>query len=702
MRDQIENMQVQNTEDQVQEQAAATSAAVSGLYRRRQPPVFEGLRLDVDGPYPQSVASGNINVGMGSRVHWIANLAPTGANTWAGGIWYKEGDVASFPYTAVKVKAERSAAPASRRARVTFSASGLADRIRTYRFESRYFHPVDFEFDSAEGEAPTVSIDTGAHSNRPASLPVEDLTIQKAFRRAGFDVTTSPGGTGQVPIIGAGPNALWSDNEMHDTMQIFWSRFADVPQWAMWVFFASLHESGTSLGGIMFDDIGLQHRQGTAIFNDSFIANAPTGDPNPTAWVQRMIFWTACHEMGHGFNLAHSWQKSLGTPWIPLADEPEARSFMNYPFNVAGGQASFFADFGFRFSDGELLFMRHAPHRFVRMGDALWFDHHGFEGANVLPAPTFKLEIRVNREEAIFEFLEPVVPELKLTNASSQPQLIDEHLLSASDSLTVIIKKQGQQARQFAPYAQYCFLPNQTVLMPGESIYESLFISAGINGWDIAEPGNYIAQVALRVNGEDIISNPLYLRIAPPRSYDEELIAQEFFSEEVGRILTFDGSRSRVLESGNDALRETVDRLSDHPVALHASVALGSVLASEYKLLAEDPAAKTNWKIRVDPPKPEEAKDLLSTALIDKPKVAAASLGHIDYKWYVDRASEKLAKLGATDTAADFQHTLYDTMSTRKVHGRKVLDRVLREIEAQRDSYRAKTGTKGRKSKAKK
>jgi hypothetical protein len=388
----------------------------------------------------------------------------------------------------------------------------------------------------------------------------------------------------------------------------------------------------------------------------------------------------------------------LGTPWIPLADEPEARSFMNYPFNVTGGDAAFFADFEFRFSDGELLFMRHAPHRFVRMGDALWFDHHGFEGANVLPVPTFKLEIRVNREKATFEFLEPVVPELKLTNASSQPQLIDEHLLSASDSLTVIIKKQGQQARQFAPYAQYCFLPNKTVLMPGESIYESLFISAGINGWDIAEPGNYIVQVALHVNGEDIISNSLYVRIAPPRSYDEELIAQDFVSEETGRILTFDGSR--YLKSGNDALREIVDRLSDRRVALHASVALGSVLASEYKLLVEDPtAAENNLKIEVQSPEPEKARDLLSKALVDKPKVAAESLSHIDYKWYIDRASEKLAELGATDTAVEFQDTLYDTMSTREVHGRKVLDRVLGEIEAERDSYRAKTGAKAQKAK---
>ena len=144
----------------------------------------------------------------------------------------------------------------------------------------------------------------------------------------------------------------------------------------------------------MFDSIGPNHRQGTAMFNDSFIKNAPAGDANPAAWVRRMKFWTACHEIGHGFNLAHSWQKSLGTPWIPLTNEPEARSFMNYPDGVQGGQNAFFSDFEFRFSDNELLFMRHAPERFVQMGNADWFDHHGFEQANVSPGSPFALELR--------------------------------------------------------------------------------------------------------------------------------------------------------------------------------------------------------------------------------------------------------------------------------------------------------------------
>ena len=136
----------------------------------------------------------------------------------------------------------------------------------------------------------------------------------------------------------------------------------------------------------MFDDIGTAQRQGTAIFSDSFIAQAPAGEANPGPWVERMRFWTAMHEIGHAFNLAHSWQKSLGTAWVPLADEPSALSYMNYPFNYPAGLDAFFAAFEYGFSPDELLFLRHAPERFVKMGAEPWFSNHGFEQETLRPA----------------------------------------------------------------------------------------------------------------------------------------------------------------------------------------------------------------------------------------------------------------------------------------------------------------------------
>jgi hypothetical protein len=650
--------------------AQVEAATVSGYYEEQAPNRGE-MRLDVDGTTPQMTVSGLIASGLADRLHWIAKISPTTApDHWVGEIWFKEGAATLLPHTKVEVALTQASEP--QQVTLRFSKDGLAPVVRVYRRKSAYFHPVEFEFDVVQGTTAVTQIDTHAHPNRPAGLPSETLTIETAFRRAGFDVSTSSGG-GLVPLPLAGADQVWSDTEMHDAMQIYWSRFANKAQWSLWVLFAARHETGRNLGGVMFDSIGPNHRQGTAIFNDSFIAVAPDGDAAPVAWVQRMKFWTACHEMGHAFNLAHSWQKALGTQWIPIHDEPEARSFMNYPYNVTNGQTAFFADFPYRFSEQELMFMRHAPERFVQMGNADWFDHHAFEQAETSPEPAFRVELRLNRPSPILEFLEPCVLEIKLTNVLDEPQLVREQLLRDSERMVVIIKRDRQPARQWLPFAHYCYKSSKVVLEPRASRYESLFVGAGRNGWDLSEPGLYTVQVVLRISNVDYVSNPLRIRVKPPRSYEEENLAQDFFTEDVGRVLAFDGSRA--LGNANDVLRAAADQFADRAVAHHALVALGRPLMTDGKVLAMaaqpqtdlNSAASAGATIERAKAKPNEGQKELMAALMEKPDKAAETLGHIDYKGYADEFSETLAADGNNKGAADVQDALHSTLAARKV-----------------------------------
>jgi hypothetical protein len=655
------------------------------------PPVAgEELRLDVDGRYPQMTASGTIPISPVQRLHWIASLHATGPRTWSGGIWYTDPGVAPFGYTTVDIKVSSIPIASLRKARVVFNGPGLRPRVRLFRFRSQYFHKVEFEYDSESPIAPLTTVATCAHPNHPATLPCEDLTIRKVFQRAGLDASITPAPS-SLPSPAGG---TWSDMEMHDAMVVYWSRFANTAQWALWVLFADQHEMGHGLGGIMFDDIGPNHRQGTSIFYNSFISDVPAGDPDPAAYTARNRFWTAVHEMGHAFNLAHSWQKSLGapfgTPWIPLMDEPEARSFMNYPYGVAGGDTAFFADFEYRFSDGELLFMRHAPGRFVRMGDAAWFDHHGFEQARVQPEPALSLDLRVNRARPVFEFLEPVVVELKLKNESTAPQIVDENILTTLDGITIALKRQGSPARQFVPFAQYCMQAAPRVLQPGEALYGSVYVTAGLNGVDVAEPGRYVLQAALHLPAADIVSKPLLLRVAPPRGFEEEVIAQDFFSDEVSRVLAFDGSR--VLNDANRTLRDVVERLADRRVAKHARVPLALAMAERRKVLTVAPGAERTLKpaaavggaIRLEPATPDRAADELENALLNNADVAAESLGHIDYKFYVDALTKLLEGEGDAEEAAAAQDTMYKILAARNV-----LPRVLDEIEQRQQELTA-------------
>jgi len=615
-------------------------------------PIFpfrrEELRLDVDGRYPQMKASGTSQIGLSGRVSWIANLTAVSGG-WAGSIFYKDGSVASFPFTNVKVTAQRPnpfVVPAS--ATVEFSGGGTT-YTRVYNFSSRYFHTVSMEFDNAASSTVNLDYNTGSHPNRPASLPVENLTIPEIYRRAGFDVATTAGNS-VVPMAGAHADAKWSNQEMHDAMQVHWSQYSASAKWAVWVFFASLHEIGTSLGGIMFDDIGAQQRQGTSIFNDSFIKTPNPSQPASLVapWVDRMNFWTACHEIGHTFNLAHAWQKSLVDnghgPWVPLTDVPEARTFMNYPYRVSGGTNSFFANFDYRFIDQELLFLRHAPERFVKMGDALWFDHHGFEQANT--SADFQLEIRVDKPSPHYEYLEPVVLEMRLTNVSGEPQLVPENLLRSLENITAVIKRDGDAAKLYAPFARYCYAPNKVALQPGESLADSLFVSAGSTGWNVSEPGYYTIQVALEHGDYEYVSNALRLRVAIPNDRDEERLAQDYFTDDVGRILAFDGSK--VLDAGNNTLQAIVDRLPNHNAAIHAAVPLALTTARATQQLTYD---GDEAKIVRTKPDVTAARACLAP-LVGDARRAVATLGAIDYDYYAARLSDTFAAVGApTETA---------------------------------------------------
>ena len=139
--------------------------------------------------------------------------------------------------------------------------------------------------------APHVTfIDTFAHSNRPLNLRNEQLNIAEVFSRAGVDVQQSP----NASIVGleAGVGAdLWNDQQLHDAMQVFWSRYKPRAQWALWMLFAHRHVN-ESLLGIMFDfnhpemnnPLDPYQRQGAAVFGERIAERVPAGETQPAEW----------------------------------------------------------------------------------------------------------------------------------------------------------------------------------------------------------------------------------------------------------------------------------------------------------------------------------------------------------------------------------------------------------------------------------
>ncbi|MCP5251006.1 MAG: hypothetical protein R3E36_09895 [Nitrosomonas sp.] len=658
------------------------SGMKSGLYEQidTHSGIRGELRLDVDGNYPQMAASGT-----SARIHWVAQKLEfrqlANGVRYSGPIIFKE----NFQYSKVSIELNNSIA------RVTFTDPVLPELIQDYAFVSHSFREVQFEYDRETGVNLTLKYQTNSHADRPAALPIELLTIDKVFERSGFHVIRTNADT--VVNSGSGSDGTWSNQELHDAMLHNFSKITqatkDQAQWALWTFFAKKHDD-SDYGGVMFDDFAINNgnnkaqRQGTALFVESNSFTSPAGDATPDAWIQREIFFTAVHEMGHAFNLAHAWRKAKGRPWIDtLVKNYGLESFMNYPTlyksdnglsptNPGGNRIEFFKKFMFRFSDEELLFLRHAPERFVQMGNADFNVNHAFEQVRVSPAPVFALELRTHRAGNEFEFLEPIMIELKLTNQSEQPQLVNEHLLSLSDHITVTVQRRGGSPVLYRPFVRVLHKDNVHVLEPKKAMYAPLFISVDKNGWLIEASGWYEVRVCLHMDEEDIVSAPLRIRVAPPLNWDEEYLAQDFFCDEVGRTLTLDGSY--YLTQANDVLTEVADRLKERRVSIHAKVALSIPKTKNYKIFSKTTKGRTIREMPVDEKAVERLAEMLGSTL-DCTNLAANTLGHIDYNYYVKIVASALNKMEKTDLSQQIIKNMYSAFKKRNV-----ADNVLMEI----------------------
>jgi hypothetical protein len=96
-------------------------------------------------------------------------------------------------------------------------------------------------------------------------------------------------------------------------------------------------------------------------------------------------------------------------------------------------------------------------------------------------------------------------------------------------------------------------------------------------------------------------------------------------------------------------------------------------------------AAEAGGKIKLAKAKPDQARKQLGAALMKEEQVAAETLGHIEYRAYVDQFSDWLAAQGDPGAAAKCQSSLLSTLKERNV-----ADWVLSAIQRKRDSYKKK------------
>ncbi|NEP86194.1 MAG: hypothetical protein F6K18_04810 [Okeania sp. SIO2C2] len=675
---------------------------VSGLYKGTVSGYNFEARLDVDGTYPQMEFSLTLTNQLPGL--WIARMQSAGTDKWEGDIWYRHDKANTIVIGGIKpnkLAVEYISSGSGKSLKFYFKKDGTNLWWGTIPQTSNDFRQTQLELDYEQGVERWLTYDTSSLP-RPAGVAAEELTLEKIYGRAGIEITRSSA-VNAVSGTEAGANAGWNDQELHDAMIANWSRSEGDP-WAMWVFFAKEYENdpGFVTFGIMFDTIGAHQRSGTAIFSKSIEDFYPPGTANRDAIIKRHHFRTMIHEIGHAFNLLHSWQKQLpGYPgWhSSVVNEPNAGSFMNYPYRVAGGEEAYWRDFGFRFSDQELLFFRHAPEAFINMGAAAFGASHAEKASTMelmqelsgqdLEQATLQLDLRVNKQRPVFQFMEPVVLELKLKNISHQPRSVEKSILKDIGHMTVNITRNQSETKQYRSYSQLCFTDEKIILQPGESLYSNLFLSAGSLGWYIADPGAYEITVALSVEREDdegkeIVSSSFSLIVLRPdlqRRREEEKLAQDVFNDDVGRILAFQGSR--ILGSGNDTLQELTERFPQASAVPHAQVALAVPKLKKFKTMD---FSNGQPQVKVQDAKLEEASQELQKVLVEKGTETANTLGNIGFKQISDQLSQELADKQDNKTAAAIEENVLQVMDKRGV---KLPTQVKQEIESKLKSLKS-------------
>lgn len=553
---------------------------VSGRYRSGGSGFQLELRVDVDGTKPLKRVSGDFYSVTGATTTYFGSLivnAPTVSVTATQVIIEGMGTytfAASFPKIRVTIPRVSILSPPAAATVQFFNAANAPGAGYTCAFVSQYFRTVQIEQDFALGTTLFNSYNTGA---LPSGGPARDLSVVKAFAEAGLELQIA--GITNTVIGGAGPDAKWDDNELHNAMEVQFSLWKNDPQWKVWLFLATSHVGGYR--GIMFDLKG-KHRQGCAVFHDAV--------KGADAVNQRGQLRTYVHELGHCFNLLHSWQKSFAVP--PAPNRPASLSYMNYPQNYPGGTPAYWAAFPFQFDDLELVHLRHAFRNNIVMGGNNFTvgagdcDLRSFDDP-VADTSGLKLDIHSRRR---FAYSEPVVVEIKLSATDTRGREVSPHLHPNDGRVKIGIRKPNGQVTLYEPLIEHCAEDEIITLdAASPSITASAYIGYGRDGFYFDQAGIYqIRAIYHAVDGSLIYSNPISLRVGHPVTANDEAIAEAYLTEETGTLFYLLGSDSEFLRRGNEALDEVIEKYGKHQLAVYAELVKGMNLSREFKSLTPE------------------------------------------------------------------------------------------------------------------
>jgi hypothetical protein len=659
---------------------------VSGRYRSTGIGFQLELRVDVDGSQPMNRLSGDFFQTSGATTAYFGSFIVNSPTvTWTASMVTIEG-LGEYTWSAgaprVKVTIPRNSIffPPAAATVQFFTTSGSPGATYTCPFVSSYFRAVQWEQDSVAGAVPFVSYNTGSLPQPPNS-PARELTIPKAYAEAGIEMPTA-GVSNVVNTSEAGTDAKWDDSELHAAMVNNFSLFADVPQWMVYLIVASSHVG--AYRGIMFDYSGAFQRQGCAVFYDAI--------KGTDAANQRAQLRTYVHELGHCFNLLHSWDKSFANPPAPLGPNGGLGdlSWMNYPWRYQppppelGGEAAYWANFPFGFTNNEIIHLRHAFYRNITLGGNAF----GTGAAEVDPElfadrtednSGLKLELR---SKDMLAFSEPAVVEIKLSTTDLRGKRVHSYLHPDTGMVQIVIRKPSGSTTLYRPLIEHCVDEASTVMLNSArpSIYDSAYVGYGKDGFYFDQPGGYqLRAIYMAPDGSQVVSPTLNLRVRAPYTAADEEVADLFMGDEQGQLLYLLGSDSEALKRGNEAFDRVLEEYPDHPLTVYARLVKGINAERDFKQLTEDKV------VNVRQADPEESVNLLSSVVDDS--VDEKGVDNITLNMTMRRlahAQKKADDLEGAVATMDNMVTVFEQKELRP----DILQQLTAEAEVEKEALR--------------
>ena len=588
---------------------------VSGRYRNRDGTRLE-LRVDVDGARPTKRVSGDFYISSGGTLNYFGSFivhSPTitvtatsviidgmGTFTWSAGA----------PRLRVTIPRALVISPPGAATAQFIQTNGTPGASYTCPFSSRYFRTVQYEEDHVASVTPFVSYNTGS---LPSGGPARTLSVAGAYAEAGIEMIPT-GATSLIPDGTIGPS--WSNAELHAAMVAHFSLWGDDPAWRLWLLTAVLHDLGPGLLGIMFDQQGRQ-RQGCAVFHRSLAGTTPQQ--------QRKQLYCCVHELGHCFNLFHSFHKIYMNP--PQPNRLDALSWMNYPQNYVGpsgsGEAAFWAGFGFQFDDPELIHLRHAFRDNIVPGGNPFGSGAALQDPRAFADPVedrsgLKLTLRSRPSYLLGE---PVVVEIRLESEGRSRPVVPR-LHPDFGFVQIGIKRPDGTVVAYEPMIDHCVIPETVALgAANPAVVDNAYIGYGHDGLYFQNPGAYEVRAVYHApDGSRVVSNVLSLRVRTPVSNPDEEAADLMTGEEQGQLLYLLGSDAPELKRGNDAMRTLAERHSTHPLAVYAQLVRGVNAAREFKQITPDN------QVKVRRPDEQGRQSLLTAINAPEPRTGARSV----------------------------------------------------------------------------